>query len=53
MKQDILLLREEVPKDGTVNVLPMNLEDFKKMMTILGKPFNMSLFSDDIIFFNE
>ena len=53
MKQDIQLLREELPKDGIVNVLPMNLENFKKMMTILGKPFNMLLFSDDIIFFDE
>ena len=45
-----IFIREELPKDGIVNVLSMNLENFKKMMTILGKSFNMLLISDDIIF---
>ena len=48
--QEISLVREEAPKEGTVNILPLCLNDFRMMESISEKPFNMSVFADDLVF---
>ena len=49
MKQDIILLRGELPEEGTVQVLPLCMDDFQKMTTILGRSFPMAIFADDVV----
>lgn len=49
MLQEISLLKKEIPQEGIINVLPLRLDEFFRMETILGEAFKMSLFADDII----
>lgn len=49
IQQEISLLRKEVPKEGTVNVLPLKLEEFLMLETISGVPFHMKVFADDMV----
>lgn len=37
------------PYTGLVQVLPLGLADFKKMGTIVGEGFDVSIFADDIL----
>ena len=38
-----------LPSEGSVMLLPMSLNVFRSMLTLQGEGFNMSLFSDDIL----
>lgn len=37
------------PRKGLVQVLPLYLTEFKRLNTIMGDGFDISLFSDDIV----
>ena len=52
-EQHMKKLGEIMPLRGNISVLPMNLNDFKGMKCLLGEPFNMSLFTDDIVCIGE
>ena len=49
----IQALKAKVPRDGNVNVLPLPMSIFRGMQCILGQPFPMSLFSDDVFMIGE
>ena len=35
---------------GRIHVLPLSLGRFRRMLTLQGEPFDMALFSDDIVY---
>ena len=47
--QEILSIKNEAPKGGIVNVLPLKLDDFLKLETVSGMSFHMEVFADDIV----
>lgn len=48
---EVSRLKKAVPKEGSINILPMTLGNFKSFQAIRGEPFNFELFADDVIFF--
>ena len=42
-------IRTYAPKEGTVHVLQLSLNQLKAMKTVVGDPFPTDLFSDDIV----
>lgn len=42
-------INEISPERGSVNVLRLSLEEFKKMKVIIGNGFDMALFADEVI----
>ena len=48
VEQNLINLKKIMPANGNVSVLPMNLNDFKGMRCLLGDPFDMALFTEDI-----
>lgn len=42
-------IRRNAPIDGDIKLLPMSLNNFKKITNICGISFNMAVFSDDIV----
>ena len=51
--QNLSNLKKVIPATGNVSVLPMNLNDFKGMQCLLGEPFNLALFTEDIYCIGE
>ena len=47
--QTLTNLSHDMPISGTVCALPMNLNEFKGMRFLLGGPFNISAFTDDVV----
>ena len=39
----------EAPKDGNVAIIPLSLDDFKRMVSVTREKFDMKMFSDDVI----
>lgn len=52
-ESDIAAIRKELPKEGTIHVIPMNMHVFKGMQCLLGKAYNMAMFADDVIFIGD
>ena len=46
---EISKIKKFVPKEGTVQVLPISLNVFQGLQTLTGEPYNHSLFSDDFV----
>ena len=46
---EIERIRSISPQDGNIKLIPMSLNGFKKMLSIRGTEFNMSIFSDDVV----
>lgn len=46
---EIEKLKREAPEKGSVRALPMNMSAFRAMVIVQGEPFNINLFSDDVI----
>ena len=53
IEQNLTNLKKVMPANGNVSVLPMNLNDFKGMQCLLGEPFDMALFTEDIYCIGE
>lgn len=49
MKSELHKLEEMVPKQGDVKALPLSLNQFKKIVSLVGEPFNMGIFADDMV----
>ena len=49
----IQALKPLMPKDGNVSILPLPMNVFKGMQCLIGKPFPMSLFTDDVFTIGE
>lgn len=49
LRHEVLLLKKEAPKGGSINILPLCINDFCKMESISESSFNMSRFADDMI----
>lgn len=43
-------IRQMAPPNSSVIILPLSLEDFKRMTCVTEKSFDMSTFSDDVIY---
>ena len=52
-ENEIGKLRAAAPEGGQVNAMPMTLEEFRKIKTLRGQSFNVSFFSDDIVFVED
>lgn len=50
-KNEITDLKAMSPNSGNIAVVPMTLNNFKKMEFVLGKEFDFSVFSDKIVYF--
>lgn len=50
-KNEITDLKAMSPDSGNIAVVPMTLNNFKKMEFVLGKEFDFSVFSDKIVYF--
>lgn len=50
-KNEISDLKAVLPSAGNIAVIPMSLNNFKKMEFILGCEFDFSKFSDKILYF--
>ena len=48
VEQTIMNLKKIMPNDGNVSVLPLNLTSFTGMRCLLGEPFDIALFTDDV-----
>lgn len=48
-KQEVKALTSYTPESGSVSIIPMTIEEFRKMTTLCGEPFDMGLFADDIV----
>ena len=46
---EISLITKTAPKTGIVNILPLCINDFQKMVSISEHPYNLSLFADDLV----
>ena len=53
VEQVMMNLKMILPADGMVSALPMNLSDFRGMRSLLGEPFDMALFTDDVYCIGE
>lgn len=53
MDLTIQSLNAIMPKTGDVSVLPLTVDDFREMKCLLGKPFPIHLFTDDVLFIGE
>ena len=49
MKSEESDVKKHAPQTGYISAVKLSLSDFTKMVTISGEPFNMSLFSDEVI----
>lgn len=49
VRDELVKTRSLLPSSGTVHVLPMSLGEFRGHVTLLGKPFRMDRFADDIV----
>ncbi len=49
LRHEVSLLKREAPKGGIINILPLCIDDFRKMESVSESPFNMSRFADDMI----
>lgn len=47
---EIKRVRSHAPGEGNVSVLPLSLGAFREMVTVLGDPFRMDIFADDLVF---
>lgn len=43
-------IRQMVPPNSSVFILPMSLDDFKRIVFVSGQSFDMEWFADDVIF---
>ena len=48
-KSELRKLKEIAPIQGDVKALPLSLNQFKKIVSLVGEPFNMEVFSDDMV----
>lgn len=48
-KSELCKLKEITPVKGDVKALPLSLSQFKKIVSLVGEPFNMEVFSDDMV----
>ena len=46
-------LRAAAPEEGQVNAAAMTLAEFKQIQTVKGQAFNISFFSDDLVFVED
>ena len=53
LEQHMINLKTILPTDGNVVVLPISLGEFKGMKCLLGEPFDMALFTEDIYCIGE
>ena len=51
--QNIAELKKSLPKGGNISVLPLSLNEFKAMKCLLGEPFDVPLYTDDIYCLGE
>ena len=42
-----------LPPEGSIHVLPLNMNTFRDMECLIGDPFDMALFSDDVVFIGD
>ncbi len=47
---EIEAVQKIAPKQGVVQVLPLNLQTFRTLRTLTGDGFDMGLFADDLVF---
>ena len=46
---DVERIRSIAPEGGSVQLLPLSLNNFSSLITVRGSAFDMSMFSDDVV----
>lgn len=49
IKSELGRLEEIIPDQGNIKALPMSLNEFRKLVSLSGEPFNMKVFADDMV----